>query len=657
MSEQTIMTKESNFKLTEEQMVKLVGEATHLLKEYEYDVTDEALRKIFAKWENKKGWLVDLFRKDARYNGNGQIVIPASLTRPVNREDINKFVKWATKEYTNILAKREIKIGFFTLDEYTDMRRDVYHIYDSLSRGDTHNGRTAEEWKAELRRIDDRISKELQGRSTWLIQLESRTAQIYRDDYDSLVRFNDILAQALRRCTEREIPNILDKESVEYINEKAERMGIETRAMLGQRVNKFIGKLLKELGMNHITDIKTVTWTDPNTGELRTREKDYGYNYWYAFLGDAINPVTYTKEVVISVNPIDYWTMSFGYKWASCHTIDKKNKREVSSSNYQGCYSGGTESYMLDDSSFIVYVRPSAEELASIGESELPMEMQSKFKRVVFMMGEDKLVESRLYPDGRDGGDESIAGQMRNIVQKVVTDLYETPNMWTLKTGTSACREATNTDYNSPHYRDYLEYSDCNVSYLRRINGNMNYNKINVGSTIICPSCGDTHSEQEHITCYDCFYGSTKCDSCGRSIRHDDCERIEINENNYCCVDCAYDDGWEDTYDCGWQRRDDCREDAYTGEWYYEWENIGIETEDGNWYRSSDHAERDGYVYADFDGGWYLHNDVKCLADGQDFYLPDHDEAVETPDGWYLSAEDAEADGWVLDENGNYVAA
>lgn len=650
----TLMVKESSFWLTPERMESLTKLATRLLTEYNYPVTEDALHKIFESWAKAKGWLVDLFRKDARYNGNGQIVIPANLTRPVNREDIRRFYDWADKEFKKIIAKREIRIGLFSLDEYRRYKNRVYNIWDRLGAGDVFKGKTVEEWRMELDRMNKREKDEIGNEWVETIYIDSKEYSVHRKDYDDVIYFERILRRALDFDSEREEVNIFDEDSVKYINSYAEKMGISSRAIVGQRVNKFVGKLLKEFDMNHIVDVQTIGWTDSNTGEYRTRQKDMGYNYWYAVLGDAINPVTYTREIVISVNPIDYWTMSFGYKWASCHTIDKENSRGVGHSDYQGCYSGGTESYMLDDSSIIVYVRPSAEELESIGESELPMEMQSKFKRVVFMIGEDKLVESRVYPDGRDGGDNSIAGQIRNIMQKVIADLYETPNMWTLKKGNYECENVINTVCDAPHYHDYEQYSDCNVSYLRRINGDLNHNMIYVGSKIICPSCGRNHYEQEHITCDYCYDG-IRCARCGGTINRND-DIIEVDDNVYCCYECAENDGYVHTIDNGWQRENYCHYDDYEEEWYYD-DCDGVYTYNGYWYHNSETAERAGYRYSDEEDEWYQEDEVYCLENGNTFYKPKHPDAVETPNGWYLSAEDAEEDGWVLDENGNYVAA
>ena len=649
----TIMIKKSGFVLDPEKKVEWIKEAEELLHEFSYDTTESAIGKVLDAWASTKGWLVELFRKSEYYNGNGQIVIPAHLKRPVDRDKISEFSRWVNKEFSNkIVREKELKIGLFTLVEYEEYADKVYDIWRSMRPNSTYNGLTKEGWEREYRRRKDVIRERTKECGYRSVYLDYTTHYVSCKNYEMINNFRYLINELVERTEE---VNLIKGDVLKKVNMYAEALGLKAKAAEGQKTTKFVGKVLRELGLNHVVDIQKTRWYD-NNGNLHEREKDMGYNYWFAALGDAINPMDYEREVVISVNPFDYWTMSFGYKWASCHTIDKFNTRRAGSDNYSGCYSGGTESYMLDESSIIMYVRPTEEELSKVGDTDKPLELQSKLKRVVFYLGEDKLVQSRVYPDGRDGGDEGIATQLREIMQATIASLYETPNLWTLKKGGYECSKVIDTQSNV-HYADYDCCPDCNVSYLRRINGNLNSKMIRVGSDIICPNCGDTHDCQEHITCDYCYDSNIICcERCGQAINlNTNSNYIEVDDRYYCCERCCEIDNYVYTEDDGWHHIDDCSRDAYDDCWYYyDDDHVYV---DGYWYCCSENAEADGWRWCEPDNGWYAGDDTEELVSGDYFYKYDHEDAVETDDGWYLSPEDAEENGWTLNEDDEWVRA
>ena len=103
-------------------------------------------------------------------------------------------------------------------------------------------------------------------------------------------------------------------------------------AHTGQKANRVVNKIMKYLGYDKHPD----------------------YNKEYAKYADSMSPMTIKRHTILSLNPIDYLKMSFGNSWASCHTIDQKNKRDMPNS-YQGAYCSGTISYMLDGTSMVFY--------------------------------------------------------------------------------------------------------------------------------------------------------------------------------------------------------------------------------------------------------------------------------------------------------------
>lgn len=289
----------------------------------------------------------------------------------------------------------------------------------------------------------------------------------------------------------------------QYMSEETAEMfnGInpEFHARAGQKTSRMVNKFCTYVGLNHLPD----------------------YNREFAKYADALNPLTITRHTVLSVNPLDYLTMSFGNSWASCHTIDKRNKRGMPNS-YEGMYSSGTISYMLDSPSMVFYTVD-----ASYNGNDFWNE--PKINRQMFHWGEEKLVQGRLYPQDNDG-DNSVYTPYREIVQKVMSELFSLPNYWTVSKGTDAAGKFINSD--GTHYRDYDNYSNCTLS---RPKGSENDRCITVGHDPICIECGNEHDTENCISC--CSKPSEYyCSECGEPIDDDDV--IWINDEPY-CRDCV----------------------------------------------------------------------------------------------------------------------
>ena len=210
--------------------------------------------------------------------------------------------------------------------------------------------------------------------------------------------------------------------------------------------------------------------------------------------------------------------MSFGNSWASCHTIDKANKRRMPN-NYSGCYSSGTISYMLDEVSMVLYTVD-----ATYNGNEYWN--QPKINRQMFHYGEEKLVQGRLYPQDNDGAD-SVYTPYRNIVQDIISTIFGFPNLWTLSKGTDNASRYINS-YGT-HYRDYECYSNCSLS---RVKGSENNDYIRVGASPICVHCGDRHGNADNISCCSKY----RCADCGEPIAEEDV--IWVDDEPY-CRDCV----------------------------------------------------------------------------------------------------------------------
>ena len=301
----------------------------------------------------------------------------------------------------------------------------------------------------------------------------------------NLYRFFNYLEDFAERC--------VNETTAEYLNEILP----EVRVHAGQKTSRVVNKICCYLGFDKVD----------------------GYNREFAKYADSLSPLAIKRHTVLSISPLDYLTMSFGNSWASCHTIDKANKRDMPN-DYSGCYSSGTISYMLDESSMVLYTVDASYE----GDEYWN---EPKINRQMFHYGNEKLVQGRLYPqDNDDNG--SVYTPYRNIVQNIISTIFDFPNLWTLSKGTEA---ASRYIYSSgTHYRDYAHYENCSLS---RVKGSENDDYICVGTPPICVKCGCRHDNAENINC--CGYAI--CADCGRVIRNRD-NVIEIDGETY-CRDCV----------------------------------------------------------------------------------------------------------------------
>lgn len=297
----------------------------------------------------------------------------------------------------------------------------------------------------------------------------------------------------------KNLPNMENQYINDDIVERLNEINPNLHAHNGQKMSRVVNKFCSWIGFDKLPD----------------------YNREFAKYADALNPLTITRHTVLSVNPLDYLTMSFGNSWASCHTIDKRNKRGMPNS-YEGMYSSGTISYMLDSPSMVFYTVD-----ASYNGNDFWNE--PKINRQMFHWGEEKLVQGRLYPQDNDG-DNSVYTPYREIVQKVMSGLFSLPNYWTVSKGTDAAGKFINS--NGTHYRDYDNYSNCTLS---RPKGSENDRYITVGHDPICIECGSEHDTEDCISC--CSKPSEYyCSECGEPIDDDDV--IWINDEPY-CRDCV----------------------------------------------------------------------------------------------------------------------
>ena len=412
---------------------------------------------------------------------------------------------------------------------------------------------------------------------------------------------------------------------------QAKRRGHVTKET---RCSKILLKIAKAYGLNAYSEIRNMDYWGQD-GQFHKREKDMGWNYQFAQFADAINPIKVRRHTLISVNPVDYLTMSWGDSWESCH--------DTHNADDPGCYSAGTMSYGLDEVSIIFYYVDQ-----KYGDDsdfcELP-----KQKRCVFCWGEGKLLQSRVYPDGRDGGDFGLAEETRSIVQKVMADCLDIPNLWDLVKGKEHIKTYAVSE--GWQYADYTIYNDCTTSYPKAY-GAHSTAKLRIGKYGFCPECGGRQDQEKNICCSCCTHEYDGfCLECGDGYYDDSDSTIYIEDvGTFCCEDCANRYGYY-YVDDDWYREEDIYTDDYTGEEFADTSEM-VETEEGGTYRNEHNAELDGAALCVDDHLW--HSEGHYVIDGYTGWEYYDETQLNRIDGEWYTDESAEKMGYVMDENGNW---
>lgn len=579
--------------ISDAQKEKLVNSISKLMEEYDHKYTREGITTFLNEWERNKGELINLFRKHPKWDENNlAIIFSHDFERGIDVNQITLFCRWLKEQLKEWARTNEIKHEGKTLSDWQEYRDIIRNLAHSLRRLEDEEipfnvkieGKEFSDFatiKAYVRELDAIVDK---------LSITSYCLYIGYESFpleEEKFKFGANATAAID-IIENITSSNLEKREADELNNLFPNL----RATEGQKTSRMVSKLGKILGFDTIKDIR------PNG-------RDYGWNREFAIYADSINPLKINRHTVVSINPLDYFTMSFGHNWASCHTIDATNKRHASNS-YHGMYMSGDMSYALDSVSLIFYTVD-----AKFKGEEFWKE--DKMQRCVFCIGKEKFCQSRVYPDGRDGGDKGLATQFRNIVQMIISELWEVPNLWKTEKGAEVCSNYTYS-YGT-HYRDYIEYDDGVMCFLK---GSENTTPIEIGHDPICLECGREYDEAGQLNCNDCR-NKVLCDHCGDEVDNDDV--IWINGYAFCCEECAMESGYVYTVDSGWMSVEYCRQEVISGDYYYYWENHGCVTEDGKYFRYVDDAFLYGYRYIEEDDIWVTEDKTGYCEQCGNYYL------------------------------------
>lgn len=413
---------------------KLVDDVMALLTKYGHRNTEHGVCTMLNEYFTNKKDLIELFQKSANYIGDMRIMIDIELERENNADDIYSFCEnfYNNVGASKLILKYEDEYGK-KIDDY--IRTGIKCI--------TAKDLMKPEVVAKLKNVTDARNKFADDKAT----LASHA--IENECYSAMRKF-----KMFRLST-------IDKEFSESMDEKY-------KVREGMKTSRAFNRVCGFYGIDKL----------PN------------YNKLFAKYADMVSGLKRKLKFFISVNPIDYLTMSFGVNWASCHTIDKGNRRGMDNA-YSGMYCGGTVSYMLDSTSIVTFVH-----------NHVPTDWEDgKIYRCMFHYGKDILVQGRVYPQGNDGRTD-LYKVFRNYVQDELAPIIGlTDTVWRKKEDGDV---SGNVDSYGVHYRDYTNFENCNVSYPRERSESRD-NVINIGHSGICANCGKPITENGRISHGSCL--------------------------------------------------------------------------------------------------------------------------------------------------------
>ena len=215
----------------------------------------------------------------------------------------------------------------------------------------------------------------------------------------------------------------------------------------------------------------------PETVEGKTV---YPYNKVFAEYADMVSDLKRKMQFIISLNPLDYLTMSNGVNWKSCHHI------------LDGCYKAGTISYMLDATSIITFV------VQGINDDihKIP-----KVYRQMYHYKDNLFIQSRLYPQGNDGA-ANLYEKFREFMIKEFSSLLGANGEWMYINGCIHC--ANHIHSVGKHYPDYKYNKNVGIFYPVSKKSDIQNLKMTVGHETICVNCGHTFDDSARLLVHYC---------------------------------------------------------------------------------------------------------------------------------------------------------
>lgn len=404
---------------------QLVADMMALLKKYDCSYTEHGICVALDTYFTNKEPLIKLISGSKNYIGNMRIAVQKEFDRQLCGNDVYNFIS----QFERTFSPR------FLLKEKDE---DNKSLYDYLNAG--KNSFVIGELPSE---------EDQAGKLKKMRQFDySRNVLL-----DSFKNYNEYAAYLN-----------------DFRNGKRSTMwkdvcyGSGPELKKGTKTSRAFNHVCTHYGIDKMFPEDVTTVRD---GQETTRTV-YPYDKLFAQFADLVSDLKRKLYFVISLNPLDYFTMSVGVNWRSCHHIDG------------GSWRGGCMSYMLDKTSMITYVIPTL--VGDIHETPKVYRQMYHYKNNLF-------VQNRLYPQGNDGATD-LYEKFRGFVIEEFAPLIDVDNNWGWFPGTGSYVNSLGV-----HYRDYGNNRKCGIFYPLSREDDARNQKITIGHDGICLICGAAYSD------------------------------------------------------------------------------------------------------------------------------------------------------------------
>lgn len=490
----------NNYVISPSERAGLFTSMVKVLDRYNYCWEEEAINKILDVHYQNKLELLNILSNNPKWDRDRlQLQTEQTVKRRLDYKQIKIFFTYfrdrhdfksiLVKELINGKTKEQVSKQYTM---YQQLHSLILEYENSEEIKSLLGGHTLEEIVASM----DSLSVEYK-------QFKGTGEGYTRESYAKYEKFNRYIDELTGNTRSNFIDETLSKSGEERLN------GLipELKVAKGQKVSRVIGKFCKLYEFDKIKITETVTEPvrnedgSPRHGRdgqtiLHSVEKSIcPYEREFAKLSDALSPKVVTQPFIISLNPVDYLTMSFGNSWCSCHTIDTKNIRGIGN-GYSGSNALGTMSYLLDKVSIITY---------TIGDKKEGEEFEfiPKIERCMFHYEAGKILQARVYPQELDSGGDSVYTRFRNTVLSELSTCFGISDAWET-VDKEYVSSYVKTVENSSHYTDYTNNSNVNIS--APIGFYLQEGFINIGHISYCLTCGrekDNSSKSRLSCCFD----------------------------------------------------------------------------------------------------------------------------------------------------------
>lgn len=393
---------------------KLVNDTMKLLKDYGHKNTEHGVCVLLDKYFAQKEPLIKLFMTSKNYIGDMRIVVTKEFDRNINSDEIYYFFRSFHSSIDSAQMLKKTDANGKGMMDYLWAGKTVFGL-DNLPNAEDQ---------------EERLTKLRQFNYQWGDIAKNREA--FDEFCNYVYQFQNIYYSTIQKDYTAN-PN---KKEIPLLKR-------------GTKTSRAFNKVCNYYGVDQFKN----------------------YNKLFAQYADLVSDLSRKMRFVISLNPLDYLTMSHGVSWQSCHNIRN------------GGWKGGTLSYMLDTTSIITFV---------IDNTEGPIHTIPKYYRQMYHYENSLFIQNRLYPQGNDGA-TNLYEKFRGFIIEEFADILHIDGDWTTSIGSGYCTQHV-IESNGKHYRDYNHNSSCSIFYPKEKAKTALAHKMTIGHEGICVNCGATYS-------------------------------------------------------------------------------------------------------------------------------------------------------------------